>query len=112
LASEGYAGFVGFNPADVCEVAKDTLTDWFNNGGYWSRAVYGDLVQRIIERGHPSAPLSKEPYCTWSVRVGYFTEAGEQIAQVHEYRRPDGTIGASGKPDPLFLLKDGTLYGI
>ena len=42
-------------------------------------------------------------YCTHSQLVRYFDSNGEQIAVVHQIRNPDGSIGASGKPDPKFL---------
>jgi hypothetical protein len=29
---------------------------------------------------------------------------------VHQFLRPDGTIGASGLPDPKMMLKDGIEY--
>jgi hypothetical protein len=29
---------------------------------------------------------------------------------VHQYLQPDGTLGASGQPDPKRLLHDGILY--
>ncbi len=34
----------------------------------------------------------------------------QEIARVHQYLRTDGTIGASGKPDPKRLYADGKLY--
>jgi hypothetical protein len=40
--------------------------------------------------------------------VKYYSQDGEVLALVHQYLRPDGTIGASGKPDPkrLYLTKE------
>jgi len=32
--------------------------------------------------------------------VLYTTPSGLKIAHVHQYRRQDGSIGGSGKPDP------------
>ncbi len=33
--------------------------------------------------------------------------AGVLLGTFHRYRNPDGTIGASGKEDPIFLLVNG-----
>jgi hypothetical protein len=35
---------------------------------------------------------------------------GRMVAEVHRYLRPDGTIGASGVPDPKRISFGGTLY--
>jgi hypothetical protein len=35
---------------------------------------------------------------------------GEKVAGVHQYLRPDGTIGLSGRPDPKEVYIDGVLY--
>jgi hypothetical protein len=42
--------------------------------------------------------------------VAYVDDAGRRIFLVHVYLRPDGTIGASGKPDPKWLFEDGVVY--
>jgi hypothetical protein len=42
--------------------------------------------------------------------VSYLDSDGNEVARVHQYLRPDGTIGASGKPDPKRLLDGGILY--
>lgn len=39
-----------------------------------------------------------------------YLEAGRQIAIVHQYRLPNGQLGASGLPDPKRLLIGGLLY--
>jgi hypothetical protein len=40
----------------------------------------------------------------------YYLPDGTRVALVHQYLRPDGFVGASGRPDPNALLKDGVLY--
>jgi len=42
--------------------------------------------------------------------VSYRDASGNEVARVHQYLRPDGTIGASGKPDPKRVFINGTLY--
>ena len=34
------------------------------------------------------------------------------VAEVHQYVRPDGSLGGSGLPDPKRLYKDGILYAV
>lgn len=35
-----------------------------------------------------------------------FKVGGVEIARAHRYLRPDGTLGASGKPDPKLFSTD------
>jgi hypothetical protein len=42
--------------------------------------------------------------------ISYQLPDGTEIARAHRYLRTDGTIGASGKPDPKRLVHEGTLY--
>lgn len=72
--------------------------------------MYGDLFQTIEEDGHPSPPLAGEPICTRSQIIAYRDDQGHQIARVHQYLRQDGSLGASGKPDPQVVLHDDAIY--
>ncbi len=51
--------------------------------------------------------MAGEPVCTRSQLVTYFDADGERVAIVHQYLRQDGTLGASGLPDPKWLLHGG-----
>jgi hypothetical protein len=70
----------------------------------------GQLRVRVLRNGHPSPPLAPEPVCTRSQLLGYFNLQGDKVAECHQYLRQDGTIGASGMPDPKRLVEAGVLY--
>lgn len=79
----------------------------------WERVQIGEdgWFYTLEEDGHPSAPMSDEPFCTRSQILAYRDDEARQIARVHRYLREDGSIGASGKPDPKQVLgEDGVLY--
>jgi hypothetical protein len=82
----------------------------FNEEGFWHRAMYGDLFQTVEEDGHPSPPLAGEEFCTRSQIIAYRDENARQVARVHQYLRPDGSLGLSGRPDPYEVLHEGALY--
>jgi hypothetical protein len=42
--------------------------------------------------------------------VRYVDASGTCIAVVHQYLKPDGTLGGWGRPDPKFLLHDSIAY--
>ena|ERR1700722_2265623 len=86
------------------------LQKLFNDGQYWERTKTGELTVKVRDHRHPSLMAAHEPFCTYSQMLSYFDKDGNEVARVHQYLRPDGTVGASGKPDPKRLLKDSILY--
>jgi hypothetical protein len=54
--------------------------------------------------------LTDETVEITSVMLSYHNEQGFEMARVHQYERPDGTLAASGRPDPKRLFQDGILY--
>ena len=82
----------------------------FNEGRYWERAKAGEFTVTVVEDRHPALTAANEPHCTHSQMLSYRDTSGSEIARVHQYLRPDGTVGASGRPDPKRLFEDGVLY--
>ena len=82
----------------------------FNEGEFWERTQKGELSPEIKRNTHPTRTAASEPFCTQTQEVRYIDTNGLEVARVHQYLRPDGTIGAKGRPDPKRLLKGGILY--
>ena len=83
----------------------------FNDGRYHERSLDGALSLEVLADGHPAAPLAPEPICTRSQYVAYIDpQTGQKVAEAHLYRRVDGTIGASGRPDPQRIWTETALY--
>ena len=82
----------------------------FNEGKYLERARAGEFAERIIADRHPSKPKANEPFCTRSQMVSYIDRAGREVVRFHRYLRTDGTLGASGKPDPKVILHNLVQY--
>ncbi len=91
-------------------VPEAELRRRFNEGEYWLRTESGALTVEVRRSGHPSPEGSGEPYCTRSQIVAYSDRIGRRVAVVHQYLRPDGTVGGSGRPDPKMLVEDGVEY--
>ena len=94
----------------VKRVSASTLRKLFNDSGFWEQYKNGQLLSILRKSKHPSSPLANEPICTQSQYITYINKLGEKIAGVHQYLRPDGTIGLSGRPDPKEVYIDGVLY--
>ncbi len=97
---------MSYNPLPERFVPNPIIREAFNSGQFWERAQSGEFTLEFERNTHYSREVAIERdfmYCTRSQTVRYFDGFGELIAVVHQIRNPDGTIGASGKPDPKFL---------
>jgi hypothetical protein len=95
----------------VVYVSRQRIRALFNEGKYWRRARDGEFTLEYIYNKLAPAGAG-QPRGTKSQIVAYINSNGEQIALVHHYLRPDGTLGGSGKPDPKELLQGQILYKI
>jgi hypothetical protein len=98
------------NPLNLMRVAQAEMQRRFNEGRYWERAIAGEFKVIVMEHRHPALTAANEPFCTYSQMVSYRDTENNEIARVHQYLRQDGSIGASGRPDPKRLLENGVLY--
>ncbi|HVB80510.1 MAG TPA: hypothetical protein VNE82_11275 [Candidatus Binataceae bacterium] len=99
---------------NIQRVTQEELRKLFNEQ-YLNRIVAGNIQESVIRGAerHPSPPAAGEPYCTRSQEVSYIDpDTNEEVARAHRYLRPDGTIGASGRPDPKRVRYNGILYRI
>lgn len=87
------------------------MQERFNRGKYWERMKNGEFRPVVLEEGRPQKEVAdKEPLGTVSQMISYRDSNDDEVVRVHQYLRPDGTIGASGLPDPKRLVEDGVLY--
>jgi hypothetical protein len=90
-------------------VEATELQRMFNADGLWGQVQSGILKTKLMANKHPAPERSGQPFCTRSQIVMYLSE-DEEVARVHQYLRPDGTIGASGLPDPKRMIRAGVIY--
>jgi hypothetical protein len=93
----------------VTYVSAQTIRALFNDGRYAELVEHGVLHEALIREGSPSIS-SYQPAGTKSQVVAYKDDKEKQVAIIHRYLRPDGTLGGGGRPDPKKLLHNGTLY--
>jgi len=97
----------------VIHVSAAQLRQMFNDGDYEARVHGGALIERIHPGGDaPADPKLGFPPGTRSQIVSYVDPSGTVVAIVHQYRRPDWTLAASGKPDPKYLFENGQPYAV
>jgi hypothetical protein len=83
----------------------------FNEAKFVERAKTGEIREQVIHSGEPSAEIGLPPG-TKTQMISYLDSTGFELARAHRFLLPDGTIGASGKPDPKRMFKDGKLFRI
>lgn len=91
-------------------VTDKKIRQLYQRSGYRGRIKAGELTWKHTYDKHRYPPLSFLPDCTHSRRTAFFDVDGEKLVEFHYYLKPDGTLGASGKPDPKELMYNGVLY--
>ncbi len=81
----------------------------FSDARIQERAAAGELLI-IVLKSHDARPKLKMPPGTQSQLIAYVDQAGNHAATAHRYLTPDGTLAASGRPDPKGLIRDAVLY--
>ena len=84
-------------------VTPQELRDLFNAGAYYERVASNELIA-TIESERPARTEANEPPGTLSQMVWYYDASLQRLALIHQYLRPDGSLGGSGRPDPKRLL--------
>jgi len=82
----------------------------FNRGRYWQRQQAGEFTA-LVGKSNPARPAANQPPGTFSQEVYYLDRrTNVEVARVHQYVLSDGSIGASGRPDPKRLHINGVTY--
>jgi hypothetical protein len=92
-------------------ISKQELQQKFNEGQYWERAQSGEFLEEPIDDA-PAARRYGFPRGTRDQTVWYYerTSPPRRVAVVHQFRKPDGALAASGRPDPKWLREGDTIY--
>ena len=99
------------SPSPVVRVTETELRRRFNDGHYAERADRGELRIVILDPRNRPAPVgAHQAPGTVSQMISYRDSDDTELARAHQYVRPDGTIGGSGRPDPKILFENGILY--
>jgi len=85
------------------KVTRRELRAIFNDPEY-QQLLFRRCTQRVYVYDELAPAAANEPPGTLSQVYDLYDRSGVLLATLHEYKRPDGTIGASGMKDPYFLL--------
>ena len=88
-------------------VSAEIIRREFNQRQLYERMQRNEFTIYLKRNNHPETPPQGEPKCTHSQIVYYYDQNKNLMAIVHQFLRPDGTLGASGRPDPKVLIVGG-----
>ena len=89
------------SPKEICEK--------FNASDY---ATLQGLTRKFLRDHEIENPASWQgPPGTRTQTIRYFKDR-QWVVEIHQYLRPDGTLGASGQPDPKRLRMNGFIYTV
>jgi hypothetical protein len=101
------------SPVPIVRINLTQMRALFNEESFLRLVQNGRIIPVVAHSGTPAedAVLAlKLPPGTKSQMLSYRDTNNLEMARAHQYLLPDGTIGASGKPDPKRFFKDGILY--
>ncbi len=91
-------------------VPESEIRRLFNEGPYLRMIAEGRLTPEFLRNAHLDVPDFKgNPPCTYRQTIRYLDSHGDPVVEVFQYLKPDGTLGASGLPDPKRLWVGGTV---
>lgn len=99
----------GLLPVQI--VSPEDLRRLFNELQLWDLVREGLLHEVAFHHGTPRAEVH-EPFGTDSQGVRYYNSWMEEVAEVHQYLRADGSLGASGLPDPKRVVEGRVVYAV
>lgn len=100
-------------PEPVEFVSAQTLRHLFNSRDYTKLATTGQLRINVKRENHLLTPEAKLlPRCTLGQFIEYIDPDGQWHAQAYQYLKPDGSLGASGKPDPKRIRYCGKILAL
>ncbi len=100
-------------PQQTLYIAQSIIRQKFAESQYPEMIAKGELVPKYLrdkELKNPHNRRFPEPIGTKSQMIRYVDRSGKWFVEIHQYLRPDGTLGASGKPDPKRLKINDMIY--
>jgi len=85
----------------------------FNRSDTPRQITAGLLKPEYLRNKHLARDKAAElslPYCTHAQMIRYRDQEGRPVVEVFQYLQPDGSLGASGLPDPKRLWLGSAVY--
>lgn len=93
----------------MTQTSKTRIRQLFNASQYPAMIENGELEVEALRDSHLKRKHHGEEPCTRSQTLRFKDAEGRWIVEVHQYLRQDGTIGASGQPDPKRMRHQGRI---
>jgi hypothetical protein len=91
-------------------LSRKQMQELFHKHQLWERIQKKEFRLVPLRERHANPLKSGQVFCTYSQIVSFRNLADDEIIRAHQYKLPDGTLGASKKPDPLRVFIDGIIH--
>lgn len=89
-------------------ISREELCSRFNETIY-PKKLEGKFSEILLRERYIPHSVD-ESDCKKTQLVKYENDKGVEVARVHQYLLEDGSLGASGLPDPKRICQKGTVY--
>lgn len=90
------------NPS-IVRVTRKRIREIFNNSQHYTSIEDGEYLEQVLSDSAVTPDKARALNCppaTRSQYVRYYDTNRRWMVDVHRYLKPDGTLAASGEPDP------------
>jgi hypothetical protein len=96
----------------IKEISREEMRDLFETHQVLQKIATNELTTVLLRERHSDPIKSGQVFCTYSQILSIQDNKSDQIAIAHQYKKPDRTIGASKKPDPVWMYIGGIIYKV
>jgi hypothetical protein len=100
------------NPS-IRRVSDVRIREIFNSSQHPAAIQNREYIEQILSDDPVPAATARRrrwPRGTRSQYVRYLNSRREVMVEVHRFRKPDGTLAASGRPDPKLVRIGNVIY--
>jgi hypothetical protein len=94
----------------IVRLTKKQMQELFQKHQLWDKIKSKELKCVVEKERHANPLKSGQVFCTYSQLVSYRNSKDDEVVRAHQYKKPDGTLGASGKSDPFRIDIGGVVY--
>ena len=86
------------------------MQDLFHERNLWSKIQNKEFREVLLRERHANPLKSGQIFCTYSQILSYQDAEQNEVIRAHRYLKPDGKLGASAVPDPIWMFLNGVIY--
>jgi len=91
-------------------LSKKQMQELFHKCNFLVKIQTKELKEVLLKERHANPLKSGQVFCTYSQIVSFQDLNASEVIRAHQYKKPDGTLGATKVPDPFRIFFGGVIY--